>query len=75
MKQLAVLLIFITTTANGFDFCPSEYNYVEGIGCIHLATYSQYPEGLDWYESYFYCNQMGGAMVRYLHIYIFPKLN
>ena len=48
-----------------FEFCPPEFQYVDGIGCLNTASYTDYPDGLDWYASYFYCENIGGALVKH----------
>ena len=44
----------------GASHCPDQFFYYEGQGCLHFGNE---PGGVEWFESFFYCEQIGGFQV------------
>ena len=59
MRRL-LILISLAFSANAETFCPDQFTYYDGMGCIHFGNVDG---GVEWYETFFYCEQLGGFQV------------
>ena len=62
-----LVLVSLVFSANAESFCPDQFTYHEGIGCIHFGNVDG---GMEWHEAFFYCEHLGGFQV----LIIFLKL-
>ena len=57
-----VYFLCIATNVAAYEICKKGFTYYEGQGCFHFGNE---PNGLEWFESFYYCEQIGGFQVTY----------